>query len=111
MSDDEGATMDARLNTVPVFKGVKKLYTEWKRTFEAMADFRGCAEALLETHESKMPASFEAVLADDAVGKAHKKAVSMNKQAMAMLNLGLKGKAMGLLITMSHSKEWPKGRA
>ena len=35
MSDDEG-TSDARLNTVPVFKGVKTLDPDWKRAFESV---------------------------------------------------------------------------
>jgi hypothetical protein len=110
MSDDEG-TSDARLNTVPVFKGVKTLYPDWKRKFESVADFRGCADALLELHEAKMPARFDAVLASDDPGKAQKKAMTVNKAAMAMLNIGLNGKAMGLLITGSYTPDWPRGRA
>jgi hypothetical protein len=106
MSDDEG-TSDARLNTVPVFKGVKTLYPDWKRTFESVADFRGCADALLESHAAKMPERFDTVLTSDDPGKAKKKAVTVNKAAMAMLNIGLKGKAMGLLVTGSYTPAWP----
>ena len=68
MSEYEDVT-DARLNTVPVFKGEKLLYPDWKRTFESVAEYRGCAEALLATHEASMPETFETVLEDDAAGK------------------------------------------
>ena len=110
MSGYEDVT-DARLNTVPVFKGEKQLYPDWKRTFESVTDFRGCAYALLATHEAKMPETFETELTDDASGKLLKKAVDKNKAAMAMLNIGLKGKAMGLLVTGSYTPAWPRGRA
>ena len=110
MSEYEDVT-DARLNTVPVFKGEKLLYPDWKRTFESVAEYRGCAEALLATHEASMPETFETVLEDDAAGKLLKAAVNKNKMAMAMLNIGLKGKAMGLLVTGSYTPAWPRGRA
>jgi hypothetical protein len=104
-------SLDARLNTVPVFKGVKTLYPDWEWMFKLVADFGGCADALLESHAEKMPARFDSVITSDNPGKAQKKAVMINKAAMAMLNIGLKGKAMGLLITGSYTPAWPRGQA
>jgi hypothetical protein len=103
--------VDAKFNVIPIFKGAKKDYIEWYRSFMAIADMKDCAEALSVKHAAVLPDSLDSKLGNDAAGKAADRAIKQNKVAMALLNVALKGEAMGNVILKSQSTEWPHGLA
>jgi hypothetical protein len=108
MSDGlESERLDARLTTIPLFKGDEAKYPNWLRVFMSACDRQNCVEALRSTHAAALPANPNAGNLTDP----QKLAVKKNKDAVNLLNTALQGDTMGLFITKTYTDAYPLGVA
>jgi hypothetical protein len=50
--------VDAKFNVIPIFKGAKKDYIEWYRSFMAIADMKDCKAADRAIKQNKVAMAF-----------------------------------------------------
>ena len=96
----------------PVFSGKACDFPAYWLQLEAFASYTGTSEGLLESFESKLPVSHDVTLDEsDATEKEQIRAKVTNAKLMTAIILGQKSKDMINAIALSHSKEWPMGKA
>ena len=116
MSDNEHES-SSKSSYIPTFKGKKEDYEEWKMKIEAVLNDKNCDEALESAFKKDLPEDPTVLTEPDtpvnkALREAEEKAIKMNKKAMSVLTLALKGKDMMVIIRQAKTdKKYPKGKA